>query len=227
MQAHPNARAAEFMQAIAAAALRPRMVVADVPSGSGYLKRYLPSTCVWLGHEPCDSFTSSSNQPAMYSQFLPLPWPDATADALISLAGLHHVDDQKAAFIEFARVVKPGGRIVISDVAFGSAEADFLDNFVGQRNSTGHAATYIDHNTIALIESAGLSVLSCGRQAFHWAFPNAEIMGSFCHQLFDLRSCTEGETQLAIESHLGTICLPGGGVGMNWALTTIVATKSF
>ena len=45
-----------------------------------------------------------------------LPQPDASVDAVLCTLALVHVADLRPALAEFARVVRPGGRIVISDV---------------------------------------------------------------------------------------------------------------
>ncbi len=44
-----------------------------------------------------------------------LPFPDATFDNLFSLGAINHVNDPGQALREMARVVKPGGTIVVAD----------------------------------------------------------------------------------------------------------------
>jgi ubiquinone/menaquinone biosynthesis C-methylase UbiE len=44
-----------------------------------------------------------------------LPFPDRTFDLVVSSLSLHHWDDPEAAVPELARVLKPGGRVVIYD----------------------------------------------------------------------------------------------------------------
>jgi SAM-dependent methyltransferase len=43
-----------------------------------------------------------------------LPFPDASFDAVVSADVLYHVEDDTAALREFARVVRPAGRVVIN-----------------------------------------------------------------------------------------------------------------
>ena len=45
-----------------------------------------------------------------------LPQPDASVDAVLCTLALVHLADLRPALAEFARVVRPGGRVVISDV---------------------------------------------------------------------------------------------------------------
>jgi ubiquinone/menaquinone biosynthesis C-methylase UbiE len=53
-----------------------------------------------------------------------LPFGDASFDLIVSSLSLHHWDDPGAARPELARVLRPGGRIVIYD--FGFAPFDKL-----------------------------------------------------------------------------------------------------
>ncbi|MFI4975605.1 MAG: class I SAM-dependent methyltransferase [Caulobacterales bacterium] len=223
MALHPDARREEFMQAIGRAALFPGATVADVPAGGGYLARYLPPECRWLGHEPCASFVGadrSKNVP-----LLPLPWIDGQADAAISIAGVHHLSEKAPLFAELARVVRPGGRLVLSDVHEGSRPARFLDGFVDRHNSTGHVGDYLGEHTLVELRKAGWTVISHERVAFHWRFNNPHDMAAFCYQMFDLRTSSPEETARTIEAQLG-FDRDSGGVGMRWELYTVVATPA-
>jgi ubiquinone/menaquinone biosynthesis C-methylase UbiE len=44
-----------------------------------------------------------------------LPFPDATFDNMFSVGAINHVNDPGKALLEMARVVKPGGMIVVAD----------------------------------------------------------------------------------------------------------------
>ena len=229
MRSFPTARDEEFMQVIRASRIvsspsPQQLTVADVPSGGGYLRPYLPAHCRWLGHEPCASFhhqTASnqrSNQP-----LLPLPWQTSTIDAVISLAGLHHVEDKTALFREFHRVLKANGELVISDVATDSKVASFLDDYVGAHNSTGHDGIYLDDSTLTELEAANFTVTSHEQKDFLWKFNSEQEMADFCHRLFDLQSSSRTATLEAIECYLGTVSIAPQQIGMNWSLTTIRA----
>lgn len=226
MQRHPEARRQEFLQAIEAANLTPGMVVADVPAGGGYLQRYLLKGCAWHGHEPCASFAHHAQGVQDSVSLLPLPWAEASVDVAISLAGIHHVDDKRPLFVELHRVLKPGGRLVVSDVATGSSVAEFLDGYVGTFNSTGHEGVFLDEHTLEDLRDTGWVVEKSELCEFHWVFVDRNAMAAFCHELFDLRKASVADTQTAIETQLGVANLPDGQVGMNWALQTIVAMKA-
>ena len=227
MQAHSRARDEEFKQVIAAARLSSGMVVADVPAGGGYLKARLPPGCVWVGHEPCVSFTNHGEVSARTDvPLLPLPFADDSVDAAISLAGVHHIDDKRPLFAEMLRVVRPGGRFVVSDVAAGSDVARFLDGFVGAHNSTGHEGVYLGEDTLKDLKSTGWDVRSAAQVPYHWTFENRAAMADFCRGLFDICRASLGQVEEAIERGLGVDELGGGSVGMRWGLMTIVVVRA-
>jgi SAM-dependent methyltransferase len=221
MTRFPEARAEEFLNTIARAALAPGAAVADVPAGGGYLARYLPAGCRWMGHEPCASFGHGAS--GQDRDLLPLPWADGAADAALSIAGVHHLADKRPLFAELARVVKPGGRLVLADVHEGSAVSRFLDGWVDRHNSTGHRGDYLGPHTLDELEQSGWTVLSAERVPFHWRFDDVVGMGEFCHGLFDLRTSRPADTARTIEAELGVDPLPGG-VGMRWELFMVAAT---
>ncbi len=223
MQACPEARRQEFLQLLHRADPQPGHTVADVPAGGGYLNRYLPDECQWLGYEPCESFHASGDTEPT-SELLPLPWAPNSVDVAVSLAGVHHMADKRPFFQAVREVVKPGGRFVLSDVTEGSRVARFLDGFVGSHNSTGHDGIYLGRHTLAELDACGWSVASCEQVDFHWVFPDAETMVAFCQRLFDLRSPFD-VTRAAIEEQLGIDRLALDQVGMRWSLMTIVANR--
>lgn len=226
MRKFPCARRQEFAQVIESVRLTPGMTVADVPSGGGYLQDHLPAGCTWLGHEPCASFGQHGAMAVQSSAFLPLPWRCATVDVAISVAGVHHIQDKRPFFSELHRVVRPGGKLVVSDVAKDSCVARFLDEYVGMHNSTGHEGVYLDSHTLSELQGTGWHVHSHRICDFHWLFADRAAMASFCHGLFGLSSSSTSATHAAIEAHLGVQDFPDGSIGMAWSLMTIVAERN-
>ncbi len=55
-----------------------------------------------------------------------LPLPDASADLLLSFHALHHVEDWRAALAEAARVVRPQGRLALTEMTSRVVDAPWL-----------------------------------------------------------------------------------------------------
>lgn len=224
MRRYPLAREQEFLLAINAARIIPGMIVADVPAGGGYLQQFLAEGCIWKGHEPSGGFNHHSclDPDKPQTALLPLPWPDASFDAAISLAGVHHIVEKAPLFADIRRVVKPGGRFVLADVAAGSAVARFLDGYVGAHNSTGHEGFFLDDRTSTELQQTGWTLLSSSINDIYWVFDNRDAMAGYCHELFDLKKSSIEQTKHAIEQQLGVEELANGRIGMRWSLMTIV-----
>ncbi|MCX6032177.1 MAG: arsenite methyltransferase [Chloroflexi bacterium] len=111
--------------AIAKAYLRPEMVVADVGSGAGFLASALAplvsrvyaldgsATMLDVARRNLTGFTNVTFQA---TDGATLPLPDASLDAVFANMYLHHCPDPAAAINEMTRVLKPGGRLVITDL---------------------------------------------------------------------------------------------------------------
>jgi len=82
------------------------------------------------------------------------------ADVLVSLAGLHHLPDRAARYLEAKRVLRPGGRIVVADVLKGSSADSFLNGFINEANSMGHHGIFLDEGDVRAMEDSGLGF--CG-----------------------------------------------------------------
>jgi SAM-dependent methyltransferase len=220
MQRWPEARCDDFRVPLAVLDPQPGEVIVDVPAGGGYLSRYLPAACRWVGHEPCASF--HGDQPGQETDLLPLPWPDGFADAAISIAGVHHLDDKGPVFRELRRVVSGAGRFVLADVHVESPVRGFLDDFVGSHNSTGHAGVYLDTRTLQELEASGWQVDSAERIAFCWWFADRGNLAEFCRMFFDMPGLDDETLIAGVERHLG-LCTRAGAIGMNWELFVVRA----
>ncbi len=110
--------------AVAKAYLRPEMAVADVGAGTGFMAAGL-APLVSKVHVLDGSAAMLDVARRNLSQFSnvefheadgqTLSLPDASVDAVFANMYLHHCPDPLAAIREMARVLKPGGRLVITD----------------------------------------------------------------------------------------------------------------
>lgn len=111
--------------AVAAAYLRPEMVVADIGAGTGFVAAGLaPLVARVYAVDASPAMLDVSRQNlAAYKNVehrladgAALPFEDGALDAVFANMYLHHCPDPQAAIVEMVRVLKPGGRIVITDM---------------------------------------------------------------------------------------------------------------
>jgi ubiquinone/menaquinone biosynthesis C-methylase UbiE len=111
--------------AIARAYLRPEMVVADVGSGTGFVaaglaplvaRVYAVDASAAMLEAGKRNLAGFSNIEQRLADGATLPFEDATLDAVFANMYLHHCPDPFAAIAEMVRVLKPGGRLVITDM---------------------------------------------------------------------------------------------------------------
>lgn len=230
MYYYPYARCQEFLQALNHLQIYDGMRVADIPAGGEYLRKFISAKIEYFPHEPCDGFQASTSSRGIHQQMtqelLPLPWGNSFLDLTISIAGIHHIENKLELFQEIYRVTKSKGQMLISDVEKNSKVAFFLDNYVGQFNSTGHDGIYLDSTTALQMSSAGWCIETTKTYDFYWVFRTRYEMGDFCHQLFDIQHANINDTVRAIEEMLGVEDLADGGVGMNWSLLTLLGRKA-
>ncbi len=94
-----------------------------------------------------------------------LPLDDASVDLITCALALTHVEDLEPVMREFARVLRPGGRVVLSDIhplgtitgsVAGAPEEQLTDGIPFVRNLTHHVSEYI-----AAFLAAGLDIVEC------------------------------------------------------------------
>ena len=123
-------RAGYFTEAVRDAAiehayLRPEMVVADVGAGTGFVtaglaplvsRVHLLDGSAAMLDVARKNLSQFSNLEYHLADGQSLPLPDASVDAAFANIYLHHCADPLAAIREMARILKPGGRLVITDM---------------------------------------------------------------------------------------------------------------
>jgi ubiquinone/menaquinone biosynthesis C-methylase UbiE len=111
--------------AIARAHLGPDAVVVDVGTGTGFVIQGLaPRVAEVYGFDDssamiivaAQNLATFNNVKLQQTSGDRLPLPDAAADAVFGNMYLHHVADPAAAIAEMARLLRPGGRLVLTDL---------------------------------------------------------------------------------------------------------------
>jgi len=111
--------------AIAKAYLRPEMAVADIGSGTGFVaaglaplvKRvYVVDGSAEMLEVAKKNLSAFNNIEYHEADGASLPFPDDSLDAVFANMYLHHTTDPLAAIREMIRVLRPGGRLIITDM---------------------------------------------------------------------------------------------------------------
>ncbi|WP_034272059.1 class I SAM-dependent methyltransferase [Actinospica robiniae] len=152
-------------------------VALDAACGTGRVARYLHES----GHEVI-GVDSSPEMLASARKLLPgvdfregslehLPLPDDSVDVVVTTLALCHVPDLGPVMSEFARVLRPGGDLVISDIHVEHVFRGSVVKAPGPNGEPGLAATYrhqpTDYLRAAL--AAGLRVRRCEEQVARYA----------------------------------------------------------
>ena len=207
------------LSVIREAKIVPGMTVVDVPSGGAYLSRHL-SDVELIGLEASQTFTelaTEESQSVLLYGNNRFPLKDACSDRVLSIAGLHHIENKRKVFSEMRRILAPGGRILVADVAEDSFVRSFLDDFVGRYCETGHSGWYFGVPTHAELYDAGLNIINDKRLDYLWCAPNIDQLAEFCRLLFGMVRADTSTVADGIRDYLGVREL-GDQVGLNWQL---------
>ncbi len=111
--------------AIAKAYLRPEMAAADIGAGTGFISEalaplvrrvYAVDASAEMLETARRNLAAFTNIEYHHAEGERLPFPDESLDAVFANMYLHHTADPLAAIREMARVLRPGGRLVITDM---------------------------------------------------------------------------------------------------------------
>ena len=86
-----------------------------------------------------------------------LPFEDADFTAVVCTTALHHFPDPQASIDEMARVLAPGGRLVIGDMARDALTTKLADPLM-RRFEAGHVGLQRKRDIEAMVTRAGLRI---------------------------------------------------------------------
>jgi SAM-dependent methyltransferase len=187
--------------------VQPHHRVVDIPAWAGYLAEGITNIadgkqimCV----EPSPRFAAGIDPKfdARCTSQMTIPASDASIDRLGSMVGMHHLPDKLAFVRECARVVKPNGRIALSEVVEDSLVAKFLNGPVDRYTSNGHKGAFVKPGEMRdlLLEAGCAHVLEQFHKLF-WRFTTLEECARFARGLLGLSKATEQQTIEAIQAH--------------------------
>lgn len=214
-------------------AARAGETILDAPAGGGYvadgIRALLGDQSKVVCVEPAERFAAAID-PAFEVLVAPLeatPLPDASCDAVASLAGLHHFSDKLPVYLEWFRLLKGGGRVVVADVEAETPPARFLNVYVHRHTPDGHEGFFLRPGDLTRdLERVGFERVEEQHVAVPWIFPDELHMAEFCHSLF----CLTGTTPAAVADELSRWIdlerIPDG-IQMNWSLRYAIARRPF
>lgn len=224
MKTSPHARDAEFEAVLEPIRGAQHGILCDMPSGGGYLAGYLWPGMEYVAVDPATDFFAEWPAPLrrVVAEIANVPMADGSVDYVVSLAGLHHEPSLPRVFEEMRRLLRPGGRAVIADVAIGSPPARFLNGFVAENCPLGHDGLFLDERTAPALSAAGFTIADDRSVAVPWAFDDLEEAGEFCRHLFGMTALTPAGTAQAMDREIG-FDVRSGKPHLQWSLRRIVA----
>jgi len=176
----------------------------------------------------------------MFSDFIPdrftvynspleeIPLQDESVDVVLNLAALHHIEARDCVFDEWARLLKPGGRIVIGDVAAGSDNAAFLNEAVNAYTPGGHDGSFIESGYLTKeFHMRGFIDCKEALESYQWTFESEDEMVTFSRLIFGMVNAQPLQVADAIRRYLNPqISVKTGEASYDWSLHFFKAYKS-
>jgi SAM-dependent methyltransferase len=202
--------------------------VLDAPAGTGVLRGYLPAACDYLALDPAHDFVAACRAQGLQVQCAQLRATGLephSVDVIGSLTGVHHELDRARLYAEWWRVLRPGGRLVIMDVALGSAVGGFLNGFVDRWNSQGHQGDFLGEPDEQALLAQGFIQVRGETCEYEWSASGVEQMHAFMIELFGLDR-QPGLAALEVELANGLDAgLRRGRYAVPWSLRALLASK--
>ena len=170
-----------------------------------------------LGNSGLMNFTSID------FEFKKLPFEDKSFDRVVIMAVLHHisVENREILYKECMRILKQGGKLVVSDVIKDSKQAYWLNNIVDKYNSIGHKGLFFDKSDEELFRKTGFDVRS-EVASYFWYFKNKVELEDFITNLFGMDLADS--VYDIVNEHLGLSPHGEEGFKFEWKLIYFIAT---
>jgi SAM-dependent methyltransferase len=228
MRRFPTARDKEFGTMVDLLQPGSQDLIVDMPSGGGYLRSYFPRPSTQLiAVETTQSFFEQCLEDERTERRLcaldDTKLPTSSVDAVVSMAGMHHVDNRPAVFAEVHRILRPGGRFCVADVEEGSVWDDFLDTFVNDHSSMGHTGAFINDPFRSDLQDSCFRIVSDELVEYTWDFETTQEMITYCTLMFGLDKATPDQVEAGINTYQGYEV--NNRCQMNWGLRFIRAQK--
>ena len=237
MQERPEARKAERLLCLKHLKPQPGEAILETGAGGGFFTEIIadvihPGQLIATdpSHEQLASIQPRSNLKTLPSgaDTLPVDSPLLKAnsfDAIWSGASFHHVPNKTAAFKNYYSLLKPGGRLVITDVFAGSKLAKHFDLEVAKYCATGHEVAFLSKEFAdSLCYIAGFEKPTFYDGTIHWEFESKIDIGTFLYKLHAMikttpeRCLEHAEKILGVKYKNGLYCL-------KWPLTVLITYK--
>ncbi len=220
----PDARKNERDELLSRLDLEPGLSLCDAPAGGGYvadgIAELYPDELDVICMEPTFSLARRliKKHRGIIGNMESIPLRNNSVDRVSSLAGLHHLPDKQVFFNETARIMKPGGLIVVADVQAETNPARFLNDSVDRYSETGHEGIFLQAGELsARLRDAGYTGVNEELVTYTWNFPDHESLVFFCKTLFGMTLATLRQVDDEIRSSLN-VTVHNNSAHLEWSL---------
>ena len=193
----------------------------NIPAACIDIDPFLPTGVEHIAIETNTEFAKLNGVPV--GSFNAIPLEDGAATHILCLASLHHATlaERQEFYAEAWRVLRPGGKLVLGDVAAETPQATWLNDFVDAHNSLGHKGLFWKEEDVEGFVGAGFRATTCLR-SYKWHYAGSEAEIDFVRHLFGLDLATDKEIIAGLNQYF-----PGrvAGAEMPWALRYFIAVK--
>ena len=228
---YPSARRVERDFVLDLLDLAPDLSVCDAPAGGGYVAEGIDERTRGRGRivcvEPSANFARGID-PKFQTVIAPLdkiPLDSLSIDRVVSLAGLHDLNEKKGFIKEAFRLLKPGGKFAIGDVQEGSAAGRFLNDSVHRMTETGHHGDFLRRGELpSLLNERGFIDIREEYHEFFWTFPDMGTLVKYCHLLFGMVKASLPQVEAELRRYF-SIEVGSNASRLPWSLVYGVGTK--